>query len=196
MNLQQKHNFGLAHLGMLLGLTRATLTSLAILHCNDFFSAGPGALAALACLPGLKTLQIEALHCRVERDALAELARLENVSARNGLRWGGGGVGRRRVGGLRRVPALPTPEPTCLFLSLAQTTAGYSPFLCFAVPDLQEVVTRCLALGATLDGPIHYPPAGPVAALRAPDGHMLSLHEVAGGEGLGGGVGESQAGSA
>ena len=109
---------------------------------------------------------------------------------------GGGGVGRRRVGGLRRVPALPTPEPTCLFLSLAQTTAGYSPFLCFAVPDLQEVVTRCLALGATLDGPIHYPPAGPVAALRAPDGHMLSLHEVAGGEGLGGGVGESQAGSA
>jgi len=39
-------------------------------------------------------------------------------------------------------------------------------------------VARCLALGAVLDGPIKYQPQGSrVAALRAPDGHMLGLVE-------------------
>jgi hypothetical protein len=88
--------------------------------------------------------------------------------------------------------------------SLSQTTAGYTPFLVFAVPDLQAALARCLALGGSLDGPVHYPAGaaaprqgegekgsvggglggggggGPVAAVRAPDGHMLALEEEAG----------------
>jgi hypothetical protein len=37
---------------------------------------------------------------------------------------------------------------------------------------------RCLGLGAVLDGAIKYPPGGAkVAALRAPDGHMIGLVE-------------------
>ena len=97
--------------------------------------------------------------------------------------------------------------PLLSLLSLSQTTAGYTPFLCFTVPDLQAALTRCLALGASLDGPVHYPAGGggggggggqggggggggggiggvggggPVAAVRAPDGHMLALEEVGG----------------
>ena len=86
--------------------------------------------------------------------------------------------------------------------------ASRSPFLCFSVRDLQTVVARCLDAGAALDGPIQYPPRGAVregseggegrgiegshhldpgpvalqvAALRAPDGHLLSLFEPADG---------------
>lgn len=79
MNLQQKHNFGMAHFGLMLGMLRGCLRSLQIQHCNDFFSAGAGALSAIACLPALRALRIEDLHCRVDRDALAELARLTQV---------------------------------------------------------------------------------------------------------------------
>ena len=61
----------------------------------------------------------------------------------------------------------------------AQSTAGYSPFLAFQVPDLQAAVERLLGLGARLDGAIKYGPHGKTAALRAPDDHMLSLFESA-----------------
>ena len=54
---------------------------------------------------------------------------------------------------------------------------GYSPFLSFAVADLQQTVTDMLQLGGQLDGAIQYPPEGKLAAVRAPDGHMISLYE-------------------
>ena len=59
----------------------------------------------------------------------------------------------------------------------AYCTTGYTPFLSFQVADLQQTVSNMLHLGATLDGAIKYPASGKVAAVRAPDGQMLSLHE-------------------
>lgn len=62
--------------------------------------------------------------------------------------------------------------------SEAALSTGYSPVLSFAVPDVSAAVARCLSMGAVLDGPIKFPDGGPrVAALRAPDGHMLGLVE-------------------
>ena len=58
-------------------------------------------------------------------------------------------------------------------------TTGYSPFLSFNVTDLDATVNKLLSLGAQLDGPIRYPAVGRTAALRAPDGHMIGLHEPA-----------------
>lgn len=58
-------------------------------------------------------------------------------------------------------------------------STGYSPFLSFNVTDLDATVTTLLSLGATLDGPIRFPIVGRTAALRAPDGHMIGLHEPA-----------------
>jgi hypothetical protein len=59
----------------------------------------------------------------------------------------------------------------------APSTVGYSPFLCFNVEQMDKVVYKCLQLGATLDGPIKYPPQGKIASLRAPDGHMIGIFE-------------------
>ena len=59
----------------------------------------------------------------------------------------------------------------------AYCTTGYTPFLSFNVIDLQQTVSNMLQLGATLDGPIKYPGTGKVAAVKAPDGQMLSLYE-------------------
>ena len=59
----------------------------------------------------------------------------------------------------------------------AYCTTGYTPFLSFSVTDLQQTVSNMLQLGGTLDGPIKYPGNGKVAAIRAPDGQMLSLYE-------------------
>ena len=61
--------------------------------------------------------------------------------------------------------------------SEASLCVGYSPFLNFDVDDMDSVVARCVQLGANLDGPIQYPAHGKVAALRAPDGHMIGLYE-------------------
>lgn len=73
---------------------------------------------------------------------------------------------------LTRCPAL---------ASEAAVTTGYTPFLSFAVADVSATVARCISLGAVLDGAIKYPPRGgpKVAALRAPDGHMIGLIEEA-----------------
>ena len=61
--------------------------------------------------------------------------------------------------------------------SEAQLSSGYSPFLNFDVDDMDMIVARCVQMGANLDGPIQYPAMGKVAALRAPDGHMIGLYE-------------------
>ena len=37
MNLQSKHNFTMAHFGLLLGVLKSNLQELQIQHCNDIF---------------------------------------------------------------------------------------------------------------------------------------------------------------
>ena len=61
--------------------------------------------------------------------------------------------------------------------SEAHLGMGYSPLLSFDVDDMDSTVARCVQMGAHLDGPIQYPAHGKVAALRAPDGHMIGLVE-------------------
>ncbi len=57
---------------------------------------------------------------------------------------------------------------------------GYSPLLTFDVDDLDDALPRLLGLGAALDGPVRRELYGTTAALRAPCGHMIGLHEPAG----------------
>mmetsp|Transcript_5945 Transcript_5945/g.6826 ORF Transcript_5945/g.6826 Transcript_5945/m.6826 type:complete len:126 (+) Transcript_5945:131-508(+) len=56
-------------------------------------------------------------------------------------------------------------------------STGYTPILCFDVDDVDETVKRLMEHGGVLDGPIKYPTFGKVAAVRSPDGHMISLFE-------------------
>lgn len=74
-------------------------------------------------------------------------------------------------------------------------STGYTPILCFDVDNVDETVKRLMehgefsigntvdviigtySLGGVLDGPIKYPTFGKVAAVRSPDGHMISLFE-------------------
>ncbi|KDP25349.1 hypothetical protein JCGZ_20505 [Jatropha curcas] len=56
---------------------------------------------------------------------------------------------------------------------------GYSSMLSFTVTDINNTVSKLLALGAELDGPIKYEIHGKVAALRCIDGHVLGLYEPA-----------------
>ena len=51
VNLQNKHNFTLGHLGMLLGLLSPRLTELSIGHCTDFFVMG--AVFCVTCRAGM-----------------------------------------------------------------------------------------------------------------------------------------------
>lgn len=44
--------------------------------------------------------------------------------------------------------------------------------------DFDNTIYRLLKMGAVLDGPIKHPVHGKVAALRAPDGHMIGLYET------------------
>lgn len=87
------------------------------------------------------------------------------------------------LGDARPTSDASSPPPTVIALkavdSEAQRSTGYSPVLNFTVGDLDATVNNLLRAGAVLDGPIRYPPRGKVAALRAPDGHMLGLFEPA-----------------
>ena len=56
---------------------------------------------------------------------------------------------------------------------------GMSPLLNVQVQDLQGTVETLLPVGAELDGAIRFLPEGKVAAVRNPDGHMMSLFEPA-----------------
>ncbi|PSC72118.1 tobamovirus multiplication 1-like [Micractinium conductrix] len=62
----------------------------------------------------------------------------------------------------------------------AYCSTGYSPVLAFNVQDLQATLVRCLEQGASMDGAVQHSPHGKVAALRAPDGVMISLLETGG----------------
>jgi catechol 2,3-dioxygenase-like lactoylglutathione lyase family enzyme len=59
----------------------------------------------------------------------------------------------------------------------AQLSVGYSPMLSFEVVDMDSTIAKCVQMGAHLDGPIQYPAHGKVAAMRAPDGHMIGLYQ-------------------
>ena len=91
-------------------------------------------------------------------------------------------VGKTNTEATENVTSVPAPA---FRLSLkgsyneAELSAGYSPFLCFEVDDMDTTVTRCIQMGANLDGPIQYPAHGKVATIRAPDGHMIGLYEPA-----------------
>ena len=63
----------------------------------------------------------------------------------------------------------------------SQLTPGYSPIIHFEVDDIQARVNAALSLGGRLDGKIQYETHGAVAAVRAPDGHMIGLYERASG---------------
>ncbi|GMN31772.1 hypothetical protein TIFTF001_003407 [Ficus carica] len=56
---------------------------------------------------------------------------------------------------------------------------GYSSLLSFTATDINNTVTRLMALGAQLDGPIKNEIHGKVAAMRCVDGHVLGLYEPA-----------------
>ncbi|KAG6602695.1 hypothetical protein SDJN03_07928, partial [Cucurbita argyrosperma subsp. sororia] len=56
---------------------------------------------------------------------------------------------------------------------------GYSSLLSFTVTDINSTVTKLMAMGAELDGPIKYEIHGKVASMRCIDGHMLGLYEPA-----------------
>ena len=47
--------------------------------------------------------------------------------------------------------------------------------------DIQARVNAALSLGGRLDGKIQYETHGAVAAVRAPDGHMIGMYERASG---------------
>ncbi|KAL3516753.1 hypothetical protein ACH5RR_023655 [Cinchona calisaya] len=76
------------------------------------------------------------------------------------------------------------PGPLKLALMHSPTSSdhlqkGYSSLLSFTVTDISSTVTKLMALGAELDGPIKYEIHGKVAAMRCFDGHMLGLYEPA-----------------
>eukprot|EP00891_Asterochloris_glomerata_P003742 jgi/Astpho2/3742/Aster-x1169 len=86
VDLQRKHTFTMVHLGMLLGALQFQLEELRIQHCNDLFGGGSsqslaanGAFSAISCLPLLRRLAIEDLHCRIEKGALSELSSMTQL---------------------------------------------------------------------------------------------------------------------
>ncbi|NJK52502.1 MAG: VOC family protein [Leptolyngbyaceae cyanobacterium SU_3_3] len=55
--------------------------------------------------------------------------------------------------------------------------AGSSPILSFHVTDVYTAIEDLEAMGARLEGQVRQPSFGKVAAVRTPDGHLLSLLE-------------------
>ena len=52
---------------------------------------------------------------------------------------------------------------------------GSSPILSFHVDDISAAIASLENLGATLEGRVREPSFGKVAAIRTPDGHLVSL---------------------
>ena len=61
--------------------------------------------------------------------------------------------------------------------SESQLSTGYSPMIVLEIDNLPDTVSRCLSVGAHLDGPIQFPAHGALAAVRTPQGHMIGLYE-------------------
>ena len=58
-------------------------------------------------------------------------------------------------------------------------TTGGSPILSFHVDDVHVAIAKLEALGGKLEGRIREPFFGKVAAVRSPEGHLLSLLQPA-----------------
>ncbi|WP_263363377.1 VOC family protein [Pseudanabaena sp. UWO310] len=56
-----------------------------------------------------------------------------------------------------------------------QAEVGGSPILSFHVADLLETIAKLESLGASLQGRVREPSFGKVAAMRSPEGHIISL---------------------
>ncbi|KAK8476722.1 hypothetical protein V6N11_072696 [Hibiscus sabdariffa] len=63
--------------------------------------------------------------------------------------------------------------------NVMQNGHSHTSVLSFTVNDINSTVTKLMALGAELDGPIKYEIHGKVAAVRCIDGHMVGLYEPA-----------------
>jgi|GEM_PF-105704 len=59
-----------------------------------------------------------------------------------------------------------------------QAEVGGSPILSFHVDNLQETIAKLESLGASMQGRIREPSFGKVAAMRSPEGHLLSLLQL------------------
>lgn len=57
--------------------------------------------------------------------------------------------------------------------------AGDTPILSFHVDDVYAMLAKLEEMGATLEGRVREPSFGKVAAVRTPDGHLLSLLQPA-----------------
>jgi len=68
-------------------------------------------------------------------------------------------------------------DGTTIAMHLAHEEAevGQSPILSFHVEDVHAMIAKLEALGASLEGRVREPSFGKVAAMRTPDGHLLSL---------------------
>ncbi|MCG6135713.1 MAG: VOC family protein [Nostoc sp. LLA-1] len=61
----------------------------------------------------------------------------------------------------------------------SDVVTGSSPILSFHVDDIYGRIATLESLGAKLEGRIREPSFGKVAAMRTPDGHLLSLLQPA-----------------
>ena len=70
---------------------------------------------------------------------------------------------------------------TTIALHSAEHTynAGDTPILSFHVDDVYAMLTKLEEMGAKLEGRVREPSFGKVAAVRTPDGHLLSLLQPA-----------------
>ena len=72
-------------------------------------------------------------------------------------------------------------DGTIIAMHAAQEDAqtGNSPILSFQVDDVYGAIATLEAMGAQLEGRVREPSFGKVAAVRTPDGHLLSLLQPA-----------------
>ncbi|NHC36737.1 VOC family protein [Scytonema millei] len=61
----------------------------------------------------------------------------------------------------------------------SQAQTGNSPILSFHVDDVYGAIANLENMGAKLEGRVREPSFGKVAAMRTPDGHLLSLLQPA-----------------
>ncbi len=59
------------------------------------------------------------------------------------------------------------------------SNVGDSPILSFHVEDVMSAIATLEEMGAKLEGRVREPAFGKVAAMRTPDGHLLSLLQPA-----------------
>ncbi|MEB3163740.1 MAG: VOC family protein [Prochlorothrix sp.] len=70
---------------------------------------------------------------------------------------------------------------TTLAFHAAENAQGSdSPILSFHVTDVEAAVAQLESLGGSLEGRIREPAFGKVAAVRTPDGHLVSLLQPSG----------------